>query len=549
MADSPLEIVLKRISQWCFFITLGISVVSLLAWVSGLLIVASVKPDYIPMAPSTALCFSMLSVPLFFYVLRAANSTRRMVTAAAAFLTFLICSILLAGFFLGKLFAVERLGIQSPVPVANIPAGHMSPITAATFLATALGILFLVLSNEERQRFKHIAAFMAMAVVLTGFTVILGYLHGTPLLYGGNIIPVALPTAIAFELIGLGLITASGPHVLPVRVFAGPTVRNRLMRAFLPWITIFVLIDGLMYKATFISATNPALTASLIAILSMVVVATLISKIASSIGGEIDLVHIERDRAEEMLKLNEDRLETLLKLAQMEVKDEKELTDFALEEGVRLTKSKGGYLHFFNEDQQTIQLYSWSKDVMKICTAAPDHHYPLEAAGVWADSIRFRKPVIHNDYQNLPNKKGYPDGHFYLVRHLGIPVFDGDRIVGVTGVGNKEKPYDESDVRQINLFMNNLWGILKQRRSEAERERLILELKGASDKVKTLSGLLPICASCKKIRDDKGYWNQIETYISEHSKALFSHAICPECGEKLYPEYYNKVWGKEDKKE
>lgn len=65
--------------------------------------------------------------------------------------------------------------------------------------------------------------------------------------------------------------------------------------------------------------------------------------------------------------------------------------------------------------------------------------------------------------------------------------------------------------------------------------------------VKLLRGMLPICASCKKIRDDKGYWSQIEAYISQHSEALFTHGICPECGKKLYPELYDKVWGKKDK--
>ena len=62
------------------------------------------------------------------------------------------------------------------------------------------------------------------------------------------------------------------------------------------------------------------------------------------------------------------------------------------------------------------------------------------------------------------------------------------------------------------------------------------ELNNAVDQVKVLSGLLPICSSCKKIRDDKGYWNQIESYIHDHSEADFSHSICPECIKKLYPD-------------
>ena len=71
---------------------------------------------------------------------------------------------------------------------------------------------------------------------------------------------------------------------------------------------------------------------------------------------------------------------------------------------------------------------------------------------------------------------------------------------------------------------------------EAERNQLIKSLQDSLSKIKTLSGMLPICASCKKIRDDEGYWNQIETYIARHSEAEFSHGICPECAKKLYPD-------------
>ncbi len=73
-----------------------------------------------------------------------------------------------------------------------------------------------------------------------------------------------------------------------------------------------------------------------------------------------------------------------------------------------------------------------------------------------------------------------------------------------------------------------------RRQAEKEKEKLIAKLQRALSEVETLSGLLPICASCKKIRDDKGYWNQIEGFLQEHSNARFSHGICPECEKKLY---------------
>ena len=75
--------------------------------------------------------------------------------------------------------------------------------------------------------------------------------------------------------------------------------------------------------------------------------------------------------------------------------------------------------------------------------------------------------------------------------------------------------------------------------ADHERERVIRNLQTALEEVKILQGLIPICASCKKIRDDKGYWNQIESYIEEHSNAAFSHGLCPECLDK---EYGDKAW-------
>ncbi|MBF0550853.1 MAG: response regulator [Deltaproteobacteria bacterium] len=176
----------------------------------------------------------------------------------------------------------------------------------------------------------------------------------------------------------------------------------------------------------------------------------------------------ERKAAAAALKLNEERLEALLRLSQMRDLAETALADFALEECVRLTRSKVGYLHFVDEDQETLQLYTWSREVQKECQAEKTSHYSINIAGVWADSIRRRRTVIHNDYQNLPDKRGYPEGHFPIIRHMGVPIFDNDKVVAVAGVGNKEQPYVDSDARQLRLFMTGMWNILKQRRAEIE---------------------------------------------------------------------------------
>ncbi len=225
-----------------------------------------------------------------------------MVVTVGAFLVFLFSVIVLVGISLGTKFEVEHLGMQLPPSGTSIPAGYMSPITGMAFFAVTLDILFFVFSFERGKKFKQAAALIATVVSLTGFVVILGYVYGTPLLYGGSIIPVALPTALAFVSLGLGMITAAGPDVLPVREFAGPSVRSRLMRAFFPAIIIYVIIDGLLYKTELTRTGNPALKASFIALLSIIVVGVIISRIAKVIGNELDRAHVEREKAETELR-------------------------------------------------------------------------------------------------------------------------------------------------------------------------------------------------------------------------------------------------------
>ena len=104
---------------------------------------------------------------------------------------------------------------------------------------------------------------------------------------------------------------------------------------------------------------------------------------------------------------------------------------------------------------------------------------------------------------------------------------------GTTSVVVRIEAVVSADHRELHAAMLD---VTDRHRAEAEQERLIRDLQTALARVKHLSGLLPICANCKKIRDDQGYWKQVEAYISSHSEATFSHSICPECFNKLYPE-------------
>lgn len=140
------------------------------------------------------------------------------------------------------------------------------------------------------------------------------------------------------------------------------------------------------------------------------------------------------------------------------------------------------------------------------------------------DRFRDAHVVQRTTFMKSPSSRKMGKG-----RNLYARKKDGSEFPVEVGLGYSHGQAD-------NLFSAVVIDISKQQKVEQERERLIVELKDALSRVNQLSGLLPICASCKKIRDDSGYWNQIEAYIRDHSEADFSHGICPDCANKLYPD-------------
>jgi signal transduction histidine kinase len=147
-----------------------------------------------------------------------------------------------------------------------------------------------------------------------------------------------------------------------------------------------------------------------------------------------------------------------------------ELLEETLNETEKITKSRISFYHFVEDDQINLTLQNWShRTKTEFCRAeGKGLHYPISEAGVWVDCVFQGKPVIHNDYSSLPNKKGMPTGHAEVVRELVVPVIRGEKIVAILGVGNKPTDYDEKDINTVNLFADLAWDIAQRKRVEEE---------------------------------------------------------------------------------
>jgi len=185
--------------------------------------------------------------------------------------------------------------------------------------------------------------------------------------------------------------------------------------------------------------------------------------------------------ANKELKLNEAQRESLLKILQSEEESKQKLLDDALDEAIKLTESKIGYIYYYDENKKLFTLNTWSKNVISQCKIMnPLTVYEFDKTGIWGEAVQQRKPIVVNDFENFnPLKKGYPDSHIKLKRFLTLPVIQDKHIVGVVGVGNKESDYTQADVTQLALLMDAVWNMI-------ERKRINAELQNSEERFRTL---------------------------------------------------------------
>jgi len=242
----------------------------------------------------------------------------------------------------------------------------------------------------------------------------------------------------------------------------------------------------------------------------------------------------QRKKTEQLQEVNSKRTRALLKLSQMYNSPLDEIADFVLEQVIELTGSKIGYIAFLNDAEDLLTMHAWSKEAMAECRVdnAP-REYPLEKTGLWGEAVRQRKPIITNDYAaENPLKRGMPEGHIPIKRHLNIPVFDGDRIVAVIGVGNKDADYYEECINQLTILGKAMWSHIDRQRVMKEllesREQFRLITENSNDmiiafdlEIGTITYVSPGSGLYAKWEPEEVYGHSVFEFVHEDEISLF----------------------------
>lgn len=203
-----------------------------------------------------------------------------------------------------------------------------------------------------------------------------------------------------------------------------------------------------------------------------------------------------------------------------------------------LTGAISGYVALLSDDGHENEVLFLEAGGMP-CSVNPD--LPMPIRGLRATAYKTHRAVYENDFMSSQWIQYMPAGHVTLRNVMFAPLNLEGKTVGIMGLANKPSDFTDEDADIASVFGELAAIALSNSRSLDLLTEKTVSLERALSEVKTLRGLLPICAHCKMVRNDEGLWTQIEAYLSNHTDAQFSHGLCPDCMKILYPEFADEV--------
>mgnify|MGYP000970341735 CR=1 FL=1 len=208
-----------------------------------------------------------------------------------------------------------------------------------------------------------------------------------------------------------------------------------------------------------------------------------------------------------------------------------------------MTGAVSGYVALLSEDGSENEVLFLESGGLP-CSVSPD--LPMPIRGLRATAYETGKTVYENDFMNSGWTSFLPAGHVAMRNVMFAPLTIGGKTVGIMGLANKPADFTDEDAETATVFGElAAIALMNSRHLELLNERTA-SLERALAEVKTLSGLIPICMYCKKIRTDEGFWTQVEAYLAQHSDMKFSHGLCPDCVGKFYQDFLD-AGGEDDR--
>jgi PAS domain S-box-containing protein len=292
----------------------------LVGWELRLPVLASAHPLSRPIAPSAAAALAILGLVMVRLPAGRMGRPVRLLAGAVTGFIFLYGLLEVIGLFVGADLNREDVLTRRLSEAWSTAVVPMSSVAGALMLIVAAAMLALLWSaggNTARGRSGDAAGALSALSVVVAAVFVLAYFHGVPLLRGSRALPIALTSASGFLLLGLGVVAAAGPACWPRRMWAGESVRARMLRAFVPLTVGVVLVSSFVCEQSFVlTHVNHALVASTVAVVFAVTVGAVVSRIAAAIGGATDRAQAALRESEEALRQSEERLHLALEAAQ-----------------------------------------------------------------------------------------------------------------------------------------------------------------------------------------------------------------------------------------
>jgi diguanylate cyclase (GGDEF)-like protein/PAS domain S-box-containing protein len=290
----------------CVGCTCTISLLAGAGWLFNRPVLASFDPNFIPMAPATALIFlGICGAWLLQRIFPTRQGIRTLVQVAMVGMLVIVI-ILALRYFTGLGPDLEKILYPAPPMFGQFSSARMSPLSALGFLL-AIPAFLLLTGSKPGQRTKGVSAALSLVLFVLSVLILIGYLFSAPPFYGGALTPVAVTSGFAFWFLSLALLLMAGPDIWPVRMFTGSSLRARLMRAIIPVSILIALFQGLLSTVADPWVSNPAIKVAIAAFAACSIFLFIIYQLAQNLSSEFD----RGRKAEQALLQSESELRAL----------------------------------------------------------------------------------------------------------------------------------------------------------------------------------------------------------------------------------------------